>query len=59
MFLGESPGAADLVSIIEAENVTFTAGVPTIFLDIIKYARRRDADLSSLERIFTGGSSIP
>ncbi|USZ77670.1 long-chain fatty acid--CoA ligase [Halorussus vallis] len=54
-----SPDAADLVELIEAEGVTLTAGVPTVWIDMLDYLDDHDADISSLERIVVGGSAAP
>ncbi len=59
VYPGPRPDASDLVALIEAEDVTLTAGVPTVWIDVLDYLDDHDADVSSLERIVVGGSAAP
>ncbi len=59
VYPGPSPDAADLVELIEAEGVTLTAGVPTVWIDVLDYLDDNEGDISSLERIVVGGSAAP
>ncbi|WP_193569996.1 MULTISPECIES: long-chain fatty acid--CoA ligase [Halorussus] len=59
VYPGPSPDAADLVDLVESEGVTLTAGVPTVWIDVLDYLEDHDADISSLERIVVGGSAAP
>ena len=59
VYPGPAPEPADLANLIEEEGVTFTAGVPTVWLGLLEYLEENDADLSSLERIVIGGSAAP
>jgi fatty-acyl-CoA synthase len=59
VYPGPSPDVADLARLIEEEGVTFTAGVPTIWINLLEYLENHDVDLSSLERIVSGGSAVP
>jgi fatty-acyl-CoA synthase len=59
VYPGPSPDTADLVRLIEAEGVTLTTGVPTVWLDVLEYLEANDADVSSLDRIVVGGSAAP
>ena len=59
VYPGPSPDAADLVELVEREDVTLTAGVPTVWIDVLDYLDDNDADISSLERIVVGGSAAP
>jgi fatty-acyl-CoA synthase len=59
VYPGPSPDPADLVALIEAEGVTITAGVPTVWLGVLDYLQGHDADLSTLERIVVGGAAPP
>ncbi len=52
-----SPG--NLARVIEAEKVTWAAGVPTIWTGLLPLARSGTADLSSLTTIGIGGSATP
>ena len=59
VYPGPSPDPNDLVGLIETENVTLTAGVPTVWIDVLDYIDREGGDLSSLDRIIVGGSAVP
>ncbi|MFC7198693.1 long-chain fatty acid--CoA ligase [Halospeciosus flavus] len=59
VFPGPSPDSEDLVRLIEEEGVTLTAGVPTVWIDLLDYLDEHGGDLSSLERIIVGGSAAP
>jgi fatty-acyl-CoA synthase len=50
---------AGLIELIEAEGVTFSAGVPTVWLALRDALRARGAGLPTLERIVIGGSAVP
>ncbi len=47
----------DLAAMIQNERVTYTAGVPTIWLGVLNYLETEDYDISSLRRIPVGGSA--
>jgi fatty-acyl-CoA synthase len=51
--------AEPLVRIIEAERPTISAGVPTIWNDVLRYSDTHEVDLSSLRLIVCGGSAVP
>ena len=59
VYPGPSPDPADLVALIEAEGVTLTAGVPTVWIDVLDHLDDHGGDLSSLDRIVVGGSAAP
>jgi fatty-acyl-CoA synthase len=49
-----------LVSLIEEEKVTFSAGVPTVWLGIQQYLDANpDVDVSSIRAFLCGGSAVP
>lgn len=48
-----------LLDLIEQEKVTLTAGVPTIWLGVLKEQEQNPRDLSSLRVIVCGGSASP
>lgn len=48
-----------LLDLIEKEKVTITAGVPTIWLAVLKEQDENPRDLSSLRAIVCGGSASP
>jgi fatty-acyl-CoA synthase len=51
--------AAPLVATIERHRPTISAGVPTIWNDVLRYSRTEGADLSSLRMITAGGAAVP
>ena len=49
-----------VVDLIEKERVTFSAGVPTVWLGIAQYlADHPEADVSSIQGFLCGGSAVP
>ena len=48
-----------ILDLIEQEKVTLTAGVPTIWLAVLKEQEQNPRDLSSLRGIVSGGSASP
>ena len=49
-----------LVPLLEREKVTFSAGVPTVWLGIKQYLEANpDVDLSSIRAFLCGGSAVP
>jgi fatty-acyl-CoA synthase len=48
-----------LLRLIEQERPTVSAGVPTVWNDLLQLARTRDVDLSSLRDVVVGGSVCP
>jgi fatty-acyl-CoA synthase len=48
-----------LAKLIEEEKVTVAAGVPTVWLDLLKYADEAGPDLSSLRMVPCGGAAVP
>ena len=48
-----------ILDLIEQEKVTVTAGVPTIWLAVLKELELNPRDLSSLRAIISGGSASP
>ncbi|MHB9288468.1 long-chain fatty acid--CoA ligase [Halobacteriales archaeon Cl-PHB] len=59
VFPGPSPNPEDLAALIEEENVTVTAGVPTVWLGLLEYLQDHEVDLSSLAEIYIGGAAAP
>jgi acyl-CoA synthetase (AMP-forming)/AMP-acid ligase II len=57
------PGArldpASLIELIDGEQVTMCAGVPTVWLAVRDELERRDAYLTSLKQLVIGGSAVP
>ena len=58
---GVRPGPEDVCKLIHRERVTFSAGVPTIWIAVMEYLERSGEtyDLSSLREIISGGSAVP
>ncbi|SEP44659.1 long-chain-fatty-acid--CoA ligase [Amycolatopsis saalfeldensis] len=60
---GRHLGPATIATVIEREQVTWAGGVPTLWLDLLRYAdAQRDArpvDLSSLRLVLSGGTKVP
>lgn len=48
-----------LAELIETENITVTAGVPTIWLALLNELEKGEYDTSSLRAILCGGSAAP
>src|SRR3954464_12251783 len=52
--------AEPLAKLIAEEKVTVSAAVPTIWMDLLRYAdEHEDADLSSLRTVICGGAAVP
>ncbi|WP_433742469.1 long-chain fatty acid--CoA ligase [Falsibacillus pallidus] len=50
---------AIIAKLIQDEKVTFTAGVPTIWLGLLKELEMNDYDISSLRALICGGAAAP
>ncbi|TQV78935.1 long-chain-fatty-acid--CoA ligase [Exilibacterium tricleocarpae] len=57
------PGArldgASLYELMENEGVTVTAGVPTVWQNLLQYISEHGLQLSSLKRVLVGGAACP
>jgi fatty-acyl-CoA synthase len=57
------PGAkldgASLHALFEREGVTFSAGVPTVWLGLLDWMDAHDVGFSTLRRVTIGGSAVP
>jgi fatty-acyl-CoA synthase len=51
--------AEPLANAIERERVTITGAVPTVWLDLLRYADEHRSDLSSIETMVCGGAAVP
>jgi fatty-acyl-CoA synthase len=51
--------AESLAGLIEGERVTIAGAVPTVWLDLLRYADEHRPDLSSLRTVVCGGSAVP
>src|SRR3954453_16567232 len=57
---GQFLQAEPLAKLIEEERVTVSAAVPTIWMDLLRYAdSHEDVDLSSLRTVICGGAAVP
>jgi len=59
VFPGSGMDAKSLISLINDERVTCSAGVPTVWLGIRDELRRTGSTLPSLARFIVGGSALP
>ena len=48
-----------LYQLLQDERVTFTAGVPTVWMGLLQYLRSTGSKLDYLQRLVTGGSACP
>src|SRR5271170_3811175 len=51
--------AVSLYELLESEQVTVTAGVPTIWIALMRHLEQGNLPLSTLKRILVGGSAMP
>jgi fatty-acyl-CoA synthase len=51
--------AEPLAKLIADERVTVSAAVPTIWMDLLRYADENEPDLSSLRTVICGGAAVP
>ncbi len=56
---GAGMDSASLYELMESEAVTFSAGVPTIWLALLQFMREGQRTFSTLRRTVVGGSSCP
>jgi fatty-acyl-CoA synthase len=59
VFSGRQLQPADIAELIQSERVTFTAGVPTIWMSLYAYLESHPHDLSSLRAVVVAGSAMP
>jgi fatty-acyl-CoA synthase len=59
VFPGKDLDGKSLYALMEAERVTCSAGVPTVWLGLLSYVREAGVRFSSLERTMIGGSACP
>ncbi len=59
VFPGPHMTPRDLVELIQAEKITITGGVPTLWLGILNLLQTERYDLSSLRSMVVGGSAAP
>ncbi|MFB6070033.1 MAG: long-chain-fatty-acid--CoA ligase [Halanaeroarchaeum sp.] len=56
---GPQPDSADIARLIEEEGVTKSAGVPTVWMDLLEYAMENDVDFSTVDVLLSGGAATP
>jgi acyl-CoA synthetase (AMP-forming)/AMP-acid ligase II len=59
VFPGKDLDGKSLFELMEAERVTFSAGVPTVWMNLLAYVRETGLRFSTLERTVIGGSACP
>jgi fatty-acyl-CoA synthase len=59
VFAGPNPQPRDICEMIQAEKVTFTGAVPTVWIAIKDLCEKEGYDISSLRTIAIGGSAAP
>ena len=60
VFPGPKMGDGEaLHTLMEAEGVTMAAGVPTVWLALLAYARNANKSFSTLKRTLVGGAAVP
>jgi fatty-acyl-CoA synthase len=59
VFSGRQLQPADIALLIEQERVTFSAGVPTLWMTLYSYLESHPADISSVHRIVVAGAALP
>jgi fatty-acyl-CoA synthase len=56
---GRHLDGASMTNLLNAESVTYTAGVPTVWLGLLQHLRASGERLATVKRILTGGSAAP
>jgi len=56
---GRHLDGASLVAMLNEESVTFSSGVPTIWLGVLNELRNSGGRLNTLRRVVIGGSAVP
>jgi acyl-CoA synthetase (AMP-forming)/AMP-acid ligase II len=59
IFAGPNPQPRDLCELVQAERVTFTGAVPTVWIAVKELVEKEGYDLSSLRCVPCGGSAVP
>jgi fatty-acyl-CoA synthase len=59
VFPGPHLDGKSLHDLMESERVTFSAGVPTVWLGLINFAQQHDLKFSTLRKTVIGGSACP
>jgi fatty-acyl-CoA synthase len=56
---GPKMDGASILELLEIEQVTFSAAVPTVWQVLLQYLRATGEKLTSLKRVVIGGSAVP
>ena len=56
---GRHLDGASMAGLLNSERVSFTAGVPTVWMGLLQYLRSSGDRLETVRRIMTGGSAAP
>jgi acyl-CoA synthetase (AMP-forming)/AMP-acid ligase II len=59
VFPGAKMDGASIYELFESEGVTISAGVPTIWLELLRYCDANGKKLEKLKRTLIGGSAVP
>lgn len=59
VFTGRQLQPEDIATLIESERVTFTAGVPTIWMSLFAFLNANKRDISSLRMVVCAGAALP
>jgi len=59
VFPGRNLQPADLAFLISTERVTFSTGVPTVWMNLYNYLESHPHDISSLRSVVVAGSAMP
>ncbi len=59
VFPGAGMDGDSLCELFENEGVTFTAGVPTVWLGVLQYLQSTGKKLSTVKRMIVGGAACP
>ncbi len=59
IFPGRHLDGPSLTALLNEERVSFTAGVPTVWMGVLQHLRATGQTLTSTKRIMTGGSACP
>ncbi len=59
VFPGPQLDGKSLYELFEAEGVTYSAGVPTVWLGLLQHVKQAGAKFSTLQRTVIGGSACP
>ena len=56
---GPSSTAPSVYELLDKEQVTLSAGVPTVWLALLDYCAQNKLKMSSVKRTLIGGSAVP